>query len=180
MLKIGLGAMVFNRPLVIGLLVVSTALTLPAIAKPPTKPGNLITSKSAVGDRMNALRDYQTAYFQQHGRFGKTLKEVGSPAINGKPQPIAETASYSYKVLPHPQSGNLTMIAAVPKQSSRPTLIGLISGTQKSNRSDGVSGKETFTIGLLCQSKAPGAAVPAWSSIGKPNPALGFDCPVGF
>jgi Type IV pilin-like G and H, putative len=173
MLKFGWGA--------IGLLVVSNVLTRPAIAKPPTNPGNLITSKSEVGTRMSALSDYQIAYFQQHGRFGKTLQEVGSqPAINGKPQPIAATATYSYRVLPHPQSGNMTLIAAVPKQSGRPTLIGLLSGTQTSNRPDGKGGKETLTIGILCQSKAPGAAIPSWSSIGKPNPAMGFACPAGF
>jgi hypothetical protein len=173
MLKFGLGA--------IGLLVVSSALTMPAIAKPPANPGNLITSKSEVGDRMSALTDYQIAYFQQHGRFGKNLTEIGNQKLtSGKPKPIAETASYSYKVLPHPQSGNMTMIAAVPKQSSRPTIIGLISGSQKSNRPDGKGGKETLMIGILCQSKAPGAAVPAWSSIGNPDATLGFDCPTGF
>jgi hypothetical protein len=172
MVKVGLGA--------IGLLVLSV-VTLPAIAKPPANPGNLITSKSAVGDRMSALADYQIAYFQKHGRFGKNLTEIGNQKLpSGTPKPIAETKTYSYKVLPHPQSGNMTMIAAVPKQSSRPTLIGLISGTQKSNRPDGKGGKETLTIGILCQSKAPGAAVPTWSRIGKPNPALGFDCPTGF
>jgi Type IV pilin-like G and H, putative len=173
MLKFGLGT--------IGLLLVSAALTLPAIAKPPTNPGNLITSKSEVGDRMSALADYQIAYFQQHGKFGNTLTEVGNQQLTSdKPKPIAETASYSYKVLPHPQSGNMTMIAAIPKQSSRPTIIGLISGSQKSNRPDGKGGKETLTIGILCQSQSPGAAVPTWNRIGKPNPALGFDCPTGF
>jgi Type IV pilin-like G and H, putative len=173
MLKVGLGAT--------GSLVVTSALTLPAIAKPPTNPGNLITSKSEVGDRMSAIADYQIAYFQQHGKFGKTLADIGSQKlISGKPKPIAETASYSYKVVPHSKSGNMTMIAAVPKQSSRPTLIGLISGTQKSSGPNGKGGKETLTIGILCQSKAPGAAVPAWNSIGKPHPALGFDCPTGF
>jgi Type IV pilin-like G and H, putative len=173
MLKFGLGA--------IGLLVVSIALTLPAIAKPPANPGNLITSKSEMGDRMSALADYQIAYFQDNGRFGKTLQEVGNQKIvKGQPKPSAETATYSYRVVPHPKSGNMTMIAAVPKQSNRPTLIGLISGTQTSDRPDGKGGKTTLTIGVLCQSKAPGAAVPAWSSIGKPKPSLGFNCPTGF
>jgi Type IV pilin-like G and H, putative len=173
MFKFGLGS--------IGLLVVANAWAVPAIAKPPANPGNLITSKSEVGDRMMALSDYQVAYFQQHGQFGKTLKDIGSQKlISGKPKPIAETASYSYRILPHPQSKNMTMIAALPKQVSRPTLISLISGTQKSSRPDGKGGKETLTIGILCQSQAPGAAVPDWSRIDKPNPALGFDCPAGF
>jgi hypothetical protein len=165
----------------IALLLVSAALMLPAIAKPSTNPGNLITSKSEVGDRLSVLADYQIAYFQQHGKFGKTLADLGNQKlISGKPKPIAETASYSYKVLPHPRSGNMTMIAAIPQQSSRPTLIGLISGTQKSSGPNGKGGKETLTIGILCQSKAPGTAVPAWNSIGKPHPVLGFDCPTGF
>jgi hypothetical protein len=165
----------------IGVLLVSSALTLPAIAKPPTNPGNLITSKSEVGDRMAALTDYQIAYFQNNGRFGKNLQEVGNQKIvKDQPKPSAETATYSYRVVPHPKSGNMTMIAALPKQSNRPTLIGLINGTQKSSRPDGKGGKETLTIGILCQSKAPGAAVPTWNNIGKPNPALGFDCPTGF
>jgi hypothetical protein len=173
MLKFGLGA--------IGLLAVANAWAVPAIAKPPANPGNLITSKSEVGDRMAALSDYQIAYFQQHGQFGKTLKDIGSQKlIIGKPKPIAETASYSYRILPHPQSKNMTMIAAVPKQASRPTLIGLISGTQKSSRLDGKGGKETLTIGVLCQSEAPGAAVPDWSGISKPNSSFGFNWPAGF
>jgi Type IV pilin-like G and H, putative len=173
MLKLGLGA--------IGLLVVANAWAAAAIANPPANPGNLITSKSEVGDRMEALSDYQIAYFQQHGQFGKTLKDIGNQKlISGKPKPIAETASYSYRILPHPQSKNMTMIAAVPKQASRPTLIGLISGTQKSSGLGGKGGKETLTIGILCQSKANGAALPNWSSISKPNLTLGFDCPAGF
>jgi Type IV pilin-like G and H, putative len=173
MLKFGLG--------VTGLLFVSAALTLPAIAKPPTSHRNLITSKSEVGSRMLKLTAYQITYFHGHGQFGQTFQEVANQkALNHRPKPQSETTTYSYQILPHPQSGNMTMIAAVPKQSSRPTIIGFISGTQKSNRSDGKGGKETLTIGILCQSKAPGAAVPAWSSIGKPDATLGFNCPTGF
>jgi hypothetical protein len=171
MLKFGLGVIV---------LVVANVWAVPAIAKPPNNPGNLITSKSEVGDRLTALSYYQVAYFQQYGRFGKTLKEVEGQNLPGKPKPIAETASYRYQILPHPQSKNMTMIAALPKQASRPTLIGLISGTQKSSRPDGKGGKETLTIGILCQSEANGAAVPDWSRISRPNPPFGFDCPAGF
>jgi Type IV pilin-like G and H, putative len=173
MLKLGLSA--------IGLLVVANAWAAAAIAKPPANPGNLITSKSEVRDRMEALSDYQIAYFQQHGQFGKTLKDIGSQKlISGKQKPIAETASYSYQILPHPQSKNMTMIAAVPKQASRPTLIGLISGTQKSIRVDAKGGKETLMHGVLCQSEVLGAAVPDWSGIDQSKSSFGLNCPAGF
>jgi Type IV pilin-like G and H, putative len=167
MLKFGLGA--------IGVLLVSSALTLPAIAKPA--PNEVGAIKADVEMRMHTLAHYQSEYFSEHGRFATTFKDViGQPAINGQPKLGAETKTFSYRVFPNPQAPNLTMIAAIPKQKNFPTLIALMVGKQKPGSER--NGSTVATV--ICTSNEPETAVPRWPRIGKPNALTGFECPAGF
>jgi hypothetical protein len=164
MLKFGLGA--------IGLLVVSSALTLPAIAKPA--PNDVASIKADVEMRMRLLSRYQSAYFSENGRFGTNFKDVvGQQPIEDQPKLVAETKTFSYRVIPNPQAPNVTMIAAIPKQKRFPTLITLIVGKQK-------PGNSSLVSSVICTSDKTETPVPRWSSIDKPNAITGFDCPTGF
>jgi hypothetical protein len=176
MLKSGLGAMVFDRPLVIGLLVISSALTMPAIAKP--LPSDVAAIKADVDRHTHTFKSYQSKYFSEHGRFATSFKDVmAQPIIEDTPKLGADTKTFNYRIVPNAQSPNVTMIAAVPKQPNLPTIIVLMRGIHK--KSSG-GGADSSVSSVFCTSHTAGARIPSWQSIGKPDAITGFDCPTGF
>jgi hypothetical protein len=167
MLKVGLGA--------IGLLVVSSAMTLPAIANP--LPRDVAAIKADVDRHTHTFKSYQSEYFGEHGRFASSLKDVmAQPTIEGTPKLGADTKTFSYRIVPNAQSANVTMIAAVPKQPNLPTVIVLMHGIKKKSS----EGRAYSVSSIFCVSDQAKATVPSWQSIGKPDAMTGFDCPTGF
>jgi hypothetical protein len=167
MLKVGLGA--------IGLLVVSSALTMPAIAKP--LPSDIAAIKADVDRRTHTLKSYQSEYFSEHGHFATSFRDVmAQPIIEGTPKVGADTKTFSYRIVPNAQSPDITMIAAVPKQPNLPTIIVLMRGINKKSS----EGRASSVSSIFCVSNHAKTAVPSWQSIGKPDAITGFDCPTGF
>jgi hypothetical protein len=165
------------RFLIIGLIILNPAMAMPAIAdkiKPNTKPvpSEAVTVTSTIAR-------YQTAFFFEHDRFGETLKEtMGKEETKG-------SKTYSYQIVPHPESKTITMVAAVPKKKGLPTLIALISGTQKREKTDQSQGSASLVNSILCERTIASTTIPSWTGIIKSKNTSGLsragvDCPEGF
>jgi Tfp pilus assembly protein PilE len=162
------------RFLIIGLIILNPAIAIPAIAAKITKP---LPSEAETATA--TIMRYQTAFFFEHDRFGETLKEtMGKEATKG-------SKTYSYQIVPHPELKTITMVTAVPKKKGLPTLIALISGTQKNEKTNqSQKSGVNMVSSILCEGTKAGTTMPSWTSIIKPNNtselSAGLDCPEGF